>query len=245
MNLRTDLEERDDVSNDDIGEIIEIAQRLQREAEAKAQQLSVEELGEIAEDLDIQREYVERAIELRKLEGAKSTAEKEEKRRQRRRILLIAGGCAAFLFIVALVLARTGSNSLSEKHEQIIQAEGKLDQVLERFAMNAPHSIALLGGDSTQLTAAVAKVRSAKTTAARLEAANDLNLALADLVSAQPARDDPAAEQQRLNLHYELTGFQNRIATESQRLRSAERAYREAQAKASGKLARLFGMGPK
>ncbi len=244
MSLRADLERRPDVSDDDIADIIQIAHRLQREDEAEAQQLTVEDLGEIAEDLDIDRAYVEKAIELRRDARAKAEADARAKARQRQRVMVIAGISGAVVLALALILALVGSSSLSEQHDRVQEARGRLDQVLQRMAASAPQGLALVGGNPADLRAAVAEVQNAADLEARLEAARKLDSMVADSLAALPATEEPAASQRRLNLHYELTGFQNRIAAESQRLRAAESKYRAVRSSITGKLARLFGMGP-
>ena len=244
MNLRSDLERRVDVSDEDIGDIIETAQMLQREAEAQAQQLTVEELGAIAEDLDIDREYVEKAIELRNRDRLHAAAERRETGRRRRRAVWIVGACVSVLLVGVILVARSGADSLSLHHQKVEEARGRLDQVQERFALSAPHSMALVEGDSALIREAVARVQGAADTDARLAAANELNLTMADGLAALSTKDDPAASQVRLNLHYELAGFQNRIAVESKRLDLLESEYRRARGSVSARLAGLFGMGP-
>lgn len=59
-----------------------------------------------------------------------------------------------------------------------------------------------------------------------------------------PATDDESATQVRLNLHYEPTGFDNRLATERERYEAAQRRQLALARKPGVRLARMLGAGP-
>lgn len=253
MSLRDDLKRRDDVADDDIAEIIQLAVRLQSESDERAKALTEADVSAIAEELDIDPAHVEKAIELRRRARQEAAAEAERERveamaraSRRKRILMWSGAGAGALFVLALLLGWAGARDVSRHHAQVEAARRRVDDVLDRFAQAAPQELALVGGQSPAVAAAAEAVRAAKDTDARLQAAAALHQAMTRALQDLPVprADDPSASQMRLNVHYELVGFQNHITTESGRLDQAEAGYRRAASSLTGKLARLFGLAP-
>ncbi len=114
---------------DDVDDIIGIASEL---AEQDDQSLTLEEVEEVAEELDVPEEFVEEAVaELksrREADAAREKAQREKARRVKKQILI-----AATLAVAAsLVLAITGQSGLKAKLSLVEQAQSQLENVTAR-----------------------------------------------------------------------------------------------------------------
>jgi hypothetical protein len=239
------LRSREDVEDAEIGAIIELAAQLQDQAQRR---LSPSEVADIAEQLDIEPEFVEQAIALRREaveREAVQAAELAQARKQQLRVVGLAGAAVfGVLLLVGGVVVRSGASKLDAAAVELDEQRGKLEQVLERSFAAAPQQLALVGGDGALLEPARAAYRGAADIEAKLGAARQLDDALAQALAKLPATQDQNEMQVRLNLHYELTGFDNRLATELDRYEAARRRQAAAEAKLGAKLARALGLGP-
>ena len=220
--VAADLHARQDVDDDDIPAIIEIAQELQAEARERDDDVSVEEVEAIAEELGIDPSFVEEAIAL-KAERAEATAvasraAEAKASRLRSRILKAVASVVLAVMVGTLGLGFVGAGAVRSAHDQVELAESALVTVLERQASLAPQLLALGGGDAAGLESATEALREAPDVEARLRASEALGVAMAEQLSALSGANDAV----RTELHYELTGTQNRITTERRRLLDAQ-----------------------
>ncbi|MFO7564875.1 MAG: hypothetical protein R6X02_19680 [Enhygromyxa sp.] len=237
------LRRREDVDDAEIGAIIELAARLQEQSRGR---LSTHELVDIAEQLDIEAEFVEQAIASRR-EAAEREAEQaaelaQARQRQLRAAKLAGAGAGALLLLVGAIMLGVGASRLASAAAELDEHRGKLERVIDRSFAAAPQQLALLGVDSAAIEPARAAYRDAEELEAKLVAARQLDDALAEALASAPESDDEHTAQVRLNLHYELTGFDNRLATELERYRAAQRRRAELEARPGPWLARKLGV---
>lgn len=252
MGTREALRRREGVDNDDIDDIIGIAQELQDARQDAASRATVEEIEAVADDLDIDPALVEEAIAVlhrRRDEAAEAArveaAERAVARAKWMRLGLIGGGglaaVAVGVLIVVVGMAWSGSVAIGKAEAQVSSAERALDVVLERQASLVPQLVALSGGNAAGLDSLVTAVKGAATTDERLAASERLGEALVGRLAALSSSDSAAA-QQRLDLQHEIVGAQNRITTERRRVEEARAALAQAEASTTGGLARSLGL---
>lgn len=253
MGTREALRRHEGVDNDDIDDIIGIAQELQNARDDAESRATVEEIEAVADDLDIDPALVEEAIAVlqrRREEAAEAArleaAEAAASRARWARLGLIGGGglaaVAAGVLILVVGMAWSGSVAIDQAEAQVSSAERALDVVLERQASLVPQLVALSGGDSSGLDSLAAAVKGAATTDERLAASERLGEALVGRLGAMSSDDAGASAQQRLDLQHEIVGAQNRITTERRRVEEARAALAEAEASMTGGLARTLGL---
>src|SRR5690606_2315662 len=108
----------------------------------------------------------------------------------------------------------------------------------------APQQLALVGGDATLLESAREAYRAAQDVESKIAAARQLDDALAEALAKLPPTKDENETQVRLNLHYELTGFDNRLSTELERYGAAQKQQAAVERRLGPRLARALGLGP-
>jgi LemA protein len=246
--LRTTLLERADVPNDDIDDVIAIAQELQDAQRAEADGASLADVQDVARELDIDPAYVEQALtELtRRREEAQEAdeAQAEAAAAQRAAVGRAAGvGLAGLLglLVLAMLWVGTAVPGLRTASLEVATAEAQLDAVLDRQAGLAPQLVSLAGGDARGLQSHLDAVRSAPDVQAKLQASDALGAAMAERI-AQLKPTDEASQQLRLNLQYEITGSTNRVATERARYERARVAYEQRSHGLRATVARTMGL---
>lgn len=238
--VASQLQERPDVPDEDIPEIIALAEKLQEEADKDWGDVSVDELKQAARELDIQPEYIEAAIAQRANDRALAAAEEEARRGRLRKMLQ---GAAALVLAVVLGLSGLGllgAGSVNRSYAQVQQAEQAVLVVLERQANLAPQLLALSGGDPGSLGDVIEDTQTSGDIEAKLRASSALGTALAEQLAAVEGADPQVLQ----DLSWELTGTQNRITTETRRLREAQSSHQQAASTLPGRLARTMGMAP-
>ncbi|HLT40371.1 MAG TPA: hypothetical protein VK034_29030, partial [Enhygromyxa sp.] len=197
---------------------------------------------------DIEAEFVEQAIALRRGAAEREAVEAAELARARKQRLrlasLVSAGACGLLLLIGGILMRSGARQLDAVAAEVDEQRGKLEQVIDRSFAAGPQQLALVGGDAKLLEPARAAYRDAQDIEARLAAARQLDDALAEALARLPETDDPSQTQVRLNLHYELTGFDNRLATELERYSAARQRQATVEAKLGPRLARALGVRP-
>jgi hypothetical protein len=236
--LVTALERRQDVDDDDIPDIIGLAERLQARSREEGGSVSVQEVQAVAAELGIEATFVEEAIAQREAEKqARAQAARSRARLRRRGLQGVAALlAAAMLGLVGLGAVGAGPVRASARHVE--EAESALVEVVERQATLAPQLLASVGGDAGALDVATAALRQAPDVEARLEASAELSAAMARELARLPESEDGA----RLNLSYEITGTQNRITAEARRYRAAQAEHRRLTEKMSGRAAVWLGL---
>lgn len=236
------LRRREDVDDAEIGAIIELATKLQEQAKRR---LSPGDVADIARQLDIDPEFVEQAIAIRHEAAdseARARAEQARVHEQRLRLAgLIGASACVVVLLVGGLLVRSGAKQLDAIAAEVDEQRGKLEQVIDRSFAAAPQQLALVGGDAKPLEPAQTAYRDASDVEAKLDAARQLDDALAQALAELPETQDENQTQVRLNLHYELTGFDNRLATELERYQAARRRQAAVEAKLGARLARGLG----
>lgn len=244
---REALRGRSDVDRADIDDIVALAAELQ-DAE-RPRGASIEEVQAVAEELDIDPAYVQRAVEelaARREREADVERARDLRRAERMRMFaIVAAACGVLLLLLAstpLALALVAASDLEAARANLAQRESYVEVVLDRQAALVPQLVALSGGDAAALDPLLQRMAGAPDLAARLEAARELDRALASVLARMPApRDEPQA-MQRLGLQHELTGVQNRLTTEIRRLEEARRALDEARSQPGAGLAATLGL---
>jgi len=238
--IKAQLHQREDVPDEDIPEIIALAEKLQDADDGDWGDVSPSELKEAAAELDIRPEFIDRAIE--NLARKRALAESEAQNRSRRIQRILRGCAAAFLGLLlgAGALGFSGAGAVSARHAEVARAEAAVEVVLERQASLAPQLLALSGGEPASLDGAIQELRQGEDIEARLRASSRLGTAMAK----QLAQTEGAATGLLQDLSYELTGTQNRISTETLRLRRAQAGHLQSVSTVRGKMAVQLGLAP-
>jgi len=253
MSTREALLQRNDVPDEDIDDIIEIAAQLQDAERDVPKRASVEDVRKVAAELDIDPKHVQAAIAKLEQSRAEQAAQAEQQAAASARTaktiglvgvgliaLLVLGGLGATGVVGAVTLS--ASSSMSSARVDQRRAEAKLAAVLDRQATLAPQLIALAGGDAAELNAGVAQLRDAPDIQAKLAASDALGLAMATALGALPPATDPATQQSRADLQYEVSGIANRITVERRRYDEASLRYDEASTGIGAGIARQVGL---
>ncbi len=242
--LRSELLARPDVPDEDIDDLIALAQELQDADEEAAEGASLAEVQDVARELDIAPAYVEKALgELtRRRQEAAAAAEAAEERQQGL-VKLAGAGAAALVGLLLLtgLWVASAVPGLRAAAGELAAAEAQLDAVIDRQAGLAPQLVSLAGANGRGLEEHVKAVRGAEDVQAKLEASDALGQAMAERIAALKPTD-ASSQQLRLNLQYEITGSANRVATERARYEQARVAYDQASHGLRASLARGVGL---
>ena len=252
--LRQQLLRRRDVPDEDIDDIVELAQKRQDEALARREgRASVDEVKAVAAELDIAPEHVEAAIhDLRRQREQAAVAEAEAERleelqRTRRGLMMrklakVGGAVMLALSMLTGGLAMSGRSTMLQAQRAVAEAQVDVDTALTRQASLAPQLVALAGAQGEDLSALQAAVRDAPDLASQLAAADALTTAMASKLGSLPPAASDAEATARLNLQDELTGSQNRVAVELRRYNDAEAQWQLAADGLTGGLAVGLGL---
>ena len=246
--LRSSLRARADVPDQDIEDVIAIALELQDADREAASGASLQDVQDVARELDIAPAYVEQALSTlaQRREDAQAATQRaaEEalaaQQRLKRRALTAAASvtgllvCFGFWVSSAIPAARSSDAELAN-------ARAQLHAVIDRQAGLAPQLVSLAGGDGQDLTQQVDTIRDAEDLDAKLRASDALGQAMAQRI-AQLKPTDASSQQLRLNLQYEITGSANRIATERGRYERARVAHELARRGLRASLAQSLGL---
>lgn len=100
--------------------------------QADAERLTVEELEEVAGDLDIEPQYVAQAVETLRQRRARAQAREAARRARRRKIALGVGIAAAAVAVILGLMAMIGRSGLSERLAAIRAQHAQVVNVMER-----------------------------------------------------------------------------------------------------------------
>ncbi len=236
MSTREKLVRRADVKDEDIDEIIGIAAELQDADAAAKTGATVDEVRDVARELDIDPAYVDAAVNTlakRRAEAAAKAEEEAEKAAAQARNLGFLGlgavtAVGAVLLLIGVSLAITVFVTDAQMDELAAverRAEANLDVVLERQASLAPQLVALSGGEAATLSGKVTTLQGAPDIEAKLAASDALGLAMAEALGSLPPATDPASQQMRADLQHEVSGIANRITVERRRYEEAHLEY--------------------
>lgn len=254
--LRQQLRARRDVPDEDIDDIIELAQKRQDEVRRASEgRASVEQIEAIAAELDIAPEHVEDAIgDLRRHreEAAAALAEqarvsKLEQQRRSATLRKLAKGFGALLLGLSVLTggaAISGRGSVMGAQREVAAAEARVDAALGRQASLAPQLVALAGAQTDSLAELQAAVRDGPDLQTRLAAADALTAAMTSEIGKLPPASSDADATARLNLQDELSGSQSRVTTELRRYNEAQASWDAAAGTLTGGLAVGLGLAP-
>jgi LemA protein len=238
---KASLQRERNLGDEELAEVIRRAARLQRE-ERDARHAAIDP-REVAGELDIAPEYVDRALAELAAERQEVAARAARRRDATRRALRIALPLALLLGAVIVTMAYSRGNALVAASEARLTAQSRLDAALARQAELVPQLVALSGGDPRRLQARAREVLATTDAEARQQAAAAFEAALAETLATLPEPGDAPAEQRRLSLQHEVTGTRNRITVERARYEQALGAELRAHAGALSGLARALGWG--
>lgn len=224
-------------------EVLKRAGRMQADARPSDGR-TVDDVKEVAKDLDIDPKLVDAALAELKAERARAAeaaaASAAVRKRLIRRALIGLAVAAALAFIWGL----SASGSIKKAATEAAEARGRLESVLRRQATLVPQLAALSGADAASLEPLQRQVESAKDLATLRSATAELQRGVVHKLSSMPDRGDAAASQQRLSLQAEITGSQNRVSVEDQRYQQAVARWRAASGGLGGSIATTFGLAP-
>lgn len=137
-----------------------------------------------------------------------------------------------FVAIVATWMSGCGYNTMVELHEHVDAAWAQVENQLQRRNDLIPNLVEVTKGYAKheqeifqRVADARARLLGANTRGEKIEAANELNSALARLLAIAERYPDLKANEQFARLSDELAGTENRIATERRRYNEAVREY--------------------
>ncbi len=242
MDLREKLRGRPDVPDDQVDDVIELAAQLQDEARRPpARGASVAEVQAVAAELDIAPEFVEQAIARRQQQARDAEATAAARRQRVRTIILICVIVDIVVFGALGLAAWQGSVSLRDERAAVLEARAALETALDRQADLGTQLVALGGADAAELDPLREAVAGAGTLDDKLTAADRLATEVATRLGELPEAQSDAAARMRLNLQYEVTGSQNRVATEERRHAEMIAAYDRAASRPTAALALAVG----
>ena len=226
------------IHKDDLDDIIEIASMLQQKEEA-SQQISLEEVEDVAKELGIAPEKVKEALSfLQKQRAEERTTAEEESKAQKKRTMVIGGSLAAVVLVVGSILFGLASSADTEMGNLSIEAhkkESQLKNVIDRQAELTTQLLSMMGGNVSGLDTLQQQLLSEEDLNKKIELNRKLSMEMAKAIATLPPTENDSDSQARLNFQYEVTGGQNRISTEQKRYDEALEVWR-----AAGK-----GLGPK
>ncbi len=175
--LRGALLSRPDVPDDDIDDVIAIAQELQDVERAAAEGASLEEVEAVTGELDIDPAYVEKALaELTRRRGAaKEAAEErrdaaEERRAAMGRATAMGGAGLVGLLVLGMLWVGAAVPGVRAASLELRSAEAQLHAVIDRQAGLAPQLVSLAGDDAKGLKTQLDAVRGAQSVPEELQA---------------------------------------------------------------------------
>ncbi|MFZ5476279.1 MAG: hypothetical protein ACOZNI_05835 [Myxococcota bacterium] len=248
MSTRDELARRG-VRPEDVDDVVEIAAELQARREARAREVGAEEIRRVAAEVDVDPALVEDAIaelgrrraeaERKRTESAAASAAREA--RLQKALLAVAGGLAVLIAALFLLTVKAGNDVARVRAAEEVAAAALTAQ-LERQATLAPQVLAL-AGTGADVADEIAAVRGAGDVDARVAASRALTDELTAALAKLPPPSNDRDADMRLNLSYELTGTQNRIATETRRWQEARRATEQAERAGLAPIATKLGLG--
>lgn len=133
---KTELQTEVQIDEADVDDVVEIATRMMQEEEG---QLSLAELQEVGEELDIPPEYIARAREelarQREVAQREAAAEAESKRKLRTTLTYVGLAVAA----VVIVWGAIAASQLSDLHAAVEAQAAQVENVVARRATVAAH----------------------------------------------------------------------------------------------------------
>ncbi|MBM3270327.1 MAG: hypothetical protein FJZ01_22055 [Candidatus Sericytochromatia bacterium] len=242
---REELGRQHHIPEDDLDDVLEIAQRLQHQAQAARPGVSRQDLDKVASELAIEPQYVEQAVG--ELERSRERAARERQARAAARQKLLRTALAGVLAVVVGTgaLGAVGAAGVNGAAQRAASARTALEVVIDRQVALLPQLVALGGGTTGSLGRYEARLRDARTVAEKLAVSRDLATAMASRLGQLPPATDPAAAQQRLSLQHEVVGMQNRITTEQRRYQEAVDAWRGAASSPTGRIAMSLRWAPR
>lgn len=150
-------------------------------------------------------------------------------------ILLVIVGALAVIAMGAFNWYRSGYNRLVGVDEQVKQAWGQVETVLQRRFDLVPNLVATVKGYAsheekvlTEVTNARARVGSAQSVGEKIDANRELGSALSRLLVVTENYPNLKADQGFLGLQTQLEGTENRISVERRRYNEAVTLYNKA-----------------
>jgi LemA protein len=243
MDLREKLRGRPDVPDDQVDDVIELAAQLQDEARRPPDRgASVAEVQAVAAELDIAPEFVEQAITRRRDEAEQAGVAARARRQRIRKIILLCVIVDIVVFGALGLASWSGAVGLRDERAAVVEARAALETALDRQADLGTQLVALGGADAIDLDPLKERVTAADTLDGKRAAADQLATEVATRLGALPPAEHDAAARMRLNLQYEVTGSQNRVATEERRFRDAVAVYDQAASTPTAALALALGV---
>ena len=246
MNIHESLHSRPDIPDEDVDDIVALAAALQDEEQELDEGASASDIAEVAAELDIDSRFVEAAIDQwRAKKEADANQAALDARSRSRTIKMFATTLTLLLVAIisgALILGTTGSSKLKAADINVQTAQTQLEVVLDRQIALAPQLVIAGGGSTEQVTHMAEKLSRETDIEARLRGSTELGVEMSRSLAEAPSDGTDATSQMRLNLQYELTGTQNRISTETKRLREAQHAHARSATSLTARIATQLGM---
>lgn len=236
------------IPEDKADEVFRLAAQLQAKAQ-QASGYSPDELMQAGADAQISAEFIQAALEqLQQQEQAAQQRQQHAKQTQKQ-LRRIGIGIGAVVFLWTIWTA----NALSDAEQNVDLAWAQVENQFQRKADLIPNliTVAQSGAEREQvlvslLTQSRQNYLSAETANEKLQAAQQVDEAIAEFESYLSHNPQLGTSQLFLGLQDEMAGTENRIATERMRYNQAVAAYNQQVSRFPGSiLAQLLGFEPR
>lgn len=225
-----------------VPEVMEVAARLYAEMK---EGYSLLELQQAGSEVQIPPEIIDRAIAQVEANRREATLAQQRARKRNREIGLAGGGMAALV----LLWGGWTYNSLQTASSRVEAARAQVENQLQRRADLIPQLVAVTKAAAAQekeVVMVLARSREtylqAITLAEKVQATTAMNVAIAQFQAFAAQTPQLQSSQAFTNLQYEISGTENRIATERRRYNQSIQAYNQKlQTFPNSLVARLFG----
>jgi hypothetical protein len=129
---RKELLESQGVSREDVDDVVDIATELMSVDDAAKSKLSLEEMKELGEELDIPAEYIEKAQSELTRRRQEKKLEEAQAQASRNRLIKIASLVLAGLFLVFAILIMGKTSGLNAAYEKVEKAAAQMKNVQAR-----------------------------------------------------------------------------------------------------------------
>ncbi len=242
MAEREEIKRQHHIPEDDLDDVLEIAQRLQHAEQAAKPTVSTADVESIASELSIAPRYVEQAVAELRAQRERQEAAREAAVEGRRKLQRTIVATAAGVVLLVGALGGVGAIGVSAAEQRAASAQSALEVVVDRQLALLPQLVALSGGQVGSLGRYEVRLREARSVPEKLAVSRELSAQMAAKIGQLPPSADPSAAQQRLSLQHEVVGMQNRITTEQRRYQEAVTAWRNAAGSPTGRIAVSLGM---
>ncbi len=214
------------IPEDMVDEVLQVASELYAKAEDS---YSVSDLKAAGQDVNIPPEIIEQAIEQVREKRRLETIEKQEEAEKKRKLGYVAIGVGALSLLWGILTY----NSLSAARGQMNSQWAQVENQLQRKADLIPQLISLTQAQTKQETSIIKQLNQAKNNFQKADTPEEKTLAGQSVDKAiqqfnqYALKSGLTSSTAFTNLQYEISGTENRIATERKRYNEAVQKYNQ------------------